>query len=172
LVAVIVSGVIGLGLTTPFVLREAEAGFGGDTRRTGQVEAAWLNSHYHGGNILFTYLGDPSVMFYLMTQYGFSDTTFITDSNGSQFDRAIAHPERSVRWIILDVANKGNRDDRLLNMLEQHSEWRQRFVLRKRFTEHLLPGGGRAYGAVEIYQKVDITSAPGALAASPPLPHS
>jgi Dolichyl-phosphate-mannose-protein mannosyltransferase len=172
LVAVVVSGVIGLGLTTPFVLREAEAGFGGDTRRTGQVEAAWLNSHYHGGNILFTYLGDPSVMFYLMTQYGFSDTTFITDSNGSQFERAIAHPERSVRWIILDVANKGNRDDRLLNMLEQHSEWRQHFVLRKRFTAHMLQRGGRAYGAVEIYQKVDVTSAPGTLAASPALPHS
>jgi hypothetical protein len=36
----------------------------------------------------------------------------------------------------------------------------------------MLPGGGRAYGAVEIYQKVDITSAPGTLAASPALPHS
>jgi hypothetical protein len=152
LVVITISGVTGLTLTTPFVLREALAGYGGDTRLTAQSEAAWLSSHYRGGDILYSYVGDPSMMFYLLTKYNFADTTFITDANGSQFTEALAHPERRVTWIVFDP-NNGNPADLLSRTLHDRSDWRRYFVLRKSFTAHLLPGG-RGYGTTEIYERL------------------
>ena len=84
------------------VLREALHGYGGDTRQTDQVGAKWLSTHYHGGNILYTYVNDSSLMFYLLTEYGFPDRAFITDANGAQFTRALADPQRWVTWIVLN----------------------------------------------------------------------
>lgn len=87
-------------LQTPFVLREALRGYGGDTRLTGQVQAHWLATYYHGGRNLYTYVNDLSLMFCLLTQYDISDKAFITDANGAQFTAALADPEGSVRWIV------------------------------------------------------------------------
>jgi hypothetical protein len=49
LVAAIISGTTGLIGETPFVLREALYGFGGDTRLPNERAAAWLSSHYRAG---------------------------------------------------------------------------------------------------------------------------
>jgi hypothetical protein len=145
------SGVTGVKSGTPFVLREALAGYGGDTRQTGQREAAWLHGHYRGGNILFTYVGDPALMFYLLTKYGVADTAFVTDANGPQFAKALEHPERWVAWIVLNV-DKGNPGDRLWNTLGGRKDWRRYFVLRQRFISHLSAGG--RYGILELYERV------------------
>jgi hypothetical protein len=151
------SAVGGLTLTTPFILREALASTH-DLRRT-QSYAGWLSAHYHGGAILFTYVGDPTSMFYLLTKYKFPDRAFITDANGVQFTRALAHPQRWVNWIIVN-ADKNNPEDRLWRALHRNNAWRQYFVLRQ---------GGN--GGIELYERTGSTSAAAVLAQpkSPPL---
>lgn len=140
------SAVGGVALTTPFVLREALASEH-DVHLT-ESDAAWLSAHYEGGPILFTYVGDPSPMFYLITKHNFSDTTFVTDANGQQFARAVARPERWVNWIILN-ADKGNAEDHLKNALLRHPAWKRYFALRR-------GGNGRA----EFFERLGATNGP------------
>jgi hypothetical protein len=109
-----------------------------------------MSSHYRGGNILFTYVGDPSLMFYLLTQHGLSDTAFITDANGPQFANALQHPEQSVTWIVMNAADAAP-EDRLWKALHARMDWRRHFVLRRRFIAHLMTGHG--YGTTEIYER-------------------
>jgi hypothetical protein len=136
----------GVALTTPFVLREALPSTR-DIHRT-EGDAAWLSAHYDGGPILFTYVGDPSPMFYLITRHNFSDTAFVTDANGKQFARAVAHPERWVNWIILN-ADKDNAEDLLKGGLLRRSDWRRYFVLRR---------GGN--GRPEYFERIGASSGP------------
>ena len=150
LAVILASSIVGSTLQTPFVLREALAGYGGDTRQTAQVEAQWFSSHYHGGNILYSYVDDSSMMFYLLTQYHFSDRAFITDAEGSQFVEALANPAHGVTWIVLND-DAGNNADLISAALRSSKEWRRYFVLRKSFVAHRSTGGG--YGAVEIFEK-------------------
>jgi Dolichyl-phosphate-mannose-protein mannosyltransferase len=132
------------------VLREALYGFGGDTRQTDQVGAKWLSTHYHGGNILYTYVRDPSLMFYLLTDYGFPDRAFITDANGAQFTRALGDPQRWVTWIVL---NNGldNGQDPLWGALHRQSAWRRYFVLRETFPWHHSAAGYN--GTVQLFER-------------------
>jgi hypothetical protein len=132
------------------VLREALYGLGGDTRQTDQVGAKWLSTHYHGGNILYTYVRDPSLMFYLLTDYGFPDRAFITDANGAQFTRALGDPQRWVTWIVL---NNGldNSQDPLWGALHRQSAWRRYFVLRETFPWHHSAAGYN--GTVQLFER-------------------
>jgi hypothetical protein len=161
LVAVTIAGVTGLILSTPFVLREAVAGYGGDTRRSGQSEAEWLSSQYRGGDVLYTYGGEAYVMFYLLTEHKFADGSFITAANGAQFARAEAHPERWVTWIITNVETGKPQEpqDPLWKSFYDRSDWRRYFVLRRRFTTHVLPRGG-AYGTTEFYERIGPSKGP------------
>jgi hypothetical protein len=149
LALVFLSSIFGSVLYTPFVLREATTGYGGDTRLTGQVEARWFHSQYHGGNILYTYVNDPSMMFYLLTKYNFADRVFITDAEGTQFTAALAHPAHWVTWIVLNSGNHSG--DILWNTLHKNNGWRRCFVLRKSFATHRSIIGG--YGRVEIFER-------------------
>lgn len=135
---------------TSLVLREALRGDGGDTRQTDQVDARWLSTHYHGGNILYTYVNDPSLMFYLLTKYGFPDRAFITDANGAQFTRAVAEPQRWVTWIVI---NNGldNSQDPLWGALHRQSAWRRDFVLRETFPWHHSTAGYN--GTVQLFER-------------------
>jgi len=145
LAVIIFSGVIGLFAQTPFVLREALYGYAGDTTKTGQAEAQWFNSHYHGGNVLKSYVPDPSFMFYLLTKYHFPDHVFVTDANGAQFTKALARPQNWVTWI---VVNSGSDDQDLVwTPLHRRQDWRHYFVLRKTFPAN------SSYGIVEIFEK-------------------
>jgi dolichyl-phosphate-mannose-protein mannosyltransferase len=132
------------------VLREALYGFGGDTRQTDQAGAKWLSTLYHGGNILYTYVRDPSLMFYLLTEYGFPDRAFITDANGAQFTRALGDPQRWVTWIVL---NNGldNSQDPLWGALHRQSAWRRYFVLRETFPWHHSTAGYN--GTVQLFER-------------------
>lgn len=150
LTVITASSITSHALETPFVLREAVYGYGGDTRQTSLIQAQWLSSHYRGGNILCTYVNDPSLMFYLLAKHDFADHTFITDANGPQFAAALAHPERSVRWIIMN-ADARNPEDRLSTTLHHRKDWRRYFVLRETFAAHRL--GNRSYGATQVYER-------------------
>lgn len=135
---------------TSLVLREALHGYGGDTRQTDQVSAQWLSTHYHGGNILYTYVNDPSLMFFLLTEYGFPDRAFITDANGAQFTRAVAEPQRWVTWIVINNG-LGNSQDPLWRALHRNSAWRRYFVLRGTFPWHHSTAGYN--GTVQLYER-------------------
>jgi hypothetical protein len=152
LALILTSSIIGSALQTPFVLREALVGYGGDSRQTGQAEAQWFRSHYHGGNILFSFANDPSVMFYLLTEYHFSERDFITDTEGSQFTEALAHPASRVTWIIMSPGTgTGSNEDLVWAALHNSNEWRRYFVLRKSFVAHRSVGGSS--GTLEIFEK-------------------
>jgi hypothetical protein len=150
LAVIIFSGVMGSFVQTPFVLREAVYGYGGDTRQTGEAEAQWFNSHFHGGNVLYSYVPDPSFMFYLLTKYHFPDRVFVTDANGAQFTEALARPQDRVTWIVVS-SGSGNDTDLIWTSLRRRQDWRHYFVLRKKFPAHHSVLG--TYGIVEIFEK-------------------
>ena len=150
LASIIFPSVTGSFAQTPFVLREALSGYGGDTRQTGQAEAQWFSLHYHGGNVLYSYVPDPSFMFYLLTKYGFPDHVFITDANGAQFTRALARPQDSVTWIVVSSGSSGSAD-LIWTALHRREDWRHYFVLRKTLPAHR--SGQGTYGIVQIFEK-------------------
>jgi Dolichyl-phosphate-mannose-protein mannosyltransferase len=152
LAAILVCSLVGPALQTPFVLREALSGYGGDTRLTGLAEANWFHAHYHGGNILYTYVNDSSMMFYLLTKYHFSDRAFITDAENFHpplFRAALANPERWVSWIVM--YDDKNTEDLVWYTLHKHTGWRRYFVLRKSFVAYTVPGAG--FGRVQLFER-------------------
>ena len=94
---------------------------------------------------MYSYVPDPSFMFYLLTKYHFSDHVFVTDANGVQFTEALGRPQDWVTWI---VVNAGSTDRNLIwTSLRRRQDWRRYFILRKTFpTNH-------SYGILEIFEK-------------------
>jgi hypothetical protein len=88
---------------TPFIRQEPVQDARGVSSK---VVADWLVNNYHGGNILINYLTDAPVMFYMMQHI--PDDNFITDANGWQYTHALAYPQLSVTWIVLEN-NGGNQ---------------------------------------------------------------
>lgn len=150
LAAVLAISVMSWAGGKPLVLREALDGYGGDTRQTDQADAQWFRANYHGGNILYTYVNDPSLMFYLLTEYGLPDRAFITDANGAQFTRALADPQRWVTWIVINNG-VGSGQDPLWGALQQQSTWRHYFSLRKTFPWHHSAAGYN--GTVQLFER-------------------
>jgi hypothetical protein len=139
-VAIIVSSVIVM-LQKPIVLREAEYGpAGAPSGRSGVVYADWLGAHYHGGNILITYVNSPSMMFYMLTKDRFPDDSLITDANGPQFTDALAVPQNWATWIVMD-SDSSNGVSEIWTTLHRHTGWRKYFFLRK------------AFGSMQIYER-------------------
>lgn len=134
LAVIIMSSIIG-SLQTPFVLREALYGAqGAGSGQAGRIEANWFSSHYRGGNVLITYVDSPSAsgIFYLLTKHHFPDGAFITDTNGSQFASALAHPEDWVTWIVMN-SDASNGKSQIWMTLHGRQDWRRYFILRKTF---------------------------------------
>lgn len=134
--------VVNVTSATPYVLREALHGSGSDGRINGQVEARWFASHYHGGVILTSYHSDPSMMYYLMTEYGIPDQEFITDANNWQFDAALAHPQSTATWIIMDTEDTQTPYDLVWTSLGPRHDWQSSFTLRQSF------------GTIQVYEHV------------------
>jgi hypothetical protein len=142
LAVIIMSSIIG-SRQTPFVLREALYGpQGTGSGQAGQIEANWFSSHYRGGNVLITYVDSPSaaMIFYLLTEHRLPDRAFITDTNGSQFAGALAHPEHWVTWIVMN-SDASNGKSMIWTTLHGREDLRRYFILRKTF------------GTTEIYQR-------------------
>jgi Dolichyl-phosphate-mannose-protein mannosyltransferase len=139
---IVTSSVMGM-LQTPLALREALYGPAGvSSARGGQADADWFSSHYHGGNVLITYVNSPSasMMFYLLTKDRFPDDSFITDANGPQFQGALAAPEKQVTWIVMN-SDASNGVSAVWTALHRHTGWQKYFILRKTF------------GATQIYER-------------------
>ena len=139
LVAITLSGVLGSVGQTPYVLQEALYGAGSGGRTTGQVEAQWFSSQYHGGNILITYVNDSAMMYFMLTKYQIPDRALITDANGAQFTDALEDPPDHVTWIVVD-SDASNGESEIWTSLHNREDWRDHFTLRKSF------------GTMEIYE--------------------
>jgi hypothetical protein len=154
LAGVALTVIVGSGITgtirTPFVLREALYGSqGAGTEVGGRENANWLSSHYHGGNILITYVNSPSMIFYLLTAHRLPDHALITDANGPQFAGALADPQRWVTWIVMD-SDASNGMSQIWTTLHGQQGWRRYFVLL------------RTAGTTQIYeQRAALADGPG-----------
>lgn len=129
IIAVVPLGVIAwfaimnLTVQTPFALLEPLTTARG---LTAKVEADWLTRHYHGGNILISYIPSAPSMFYMMQRI--PDLNFITDANGAQFRHALKYPQLSVRWVVMDQNDASNR---IWMALHGRPVLKHYFVLRK-----------------------------------------
>lgn len=122
----------------PFALREPLATQHGITAK---MEADWLINHYHGGNVLISYIPSAPAMFYMMQRI--PDLNFITDANGAQFRFALSHPQLSVRWVVMEQNDSSNR---IWTGLHNRQVLKRYFVLRGQlgttmFYERIRPQG-------------------------------
>jgi len=156
LALIVASGVIGW-VQTPFVEREALYGpSGASTEVAGKRDANWFAPRYHGGSILITYVNSQTMMFYLLTTHHLSDRAFVTDASGPLFARALAHPERWVRWIVVD-SDATNGASPIWIALHRHTAWQPYFVLRATFgTTQIYE---RASGATPLGAETSLASA-------------
>ncbi len=126
--AILASGIIST-IGTPFVLREALYGTAGaETGVGGKEDANWLSSHYHGGNILITYVNSQAMIFCLLTAHRLPDDALITDANGPQFADALSEPQRWVTWIVMN-SDAENGKSQIWTALAGRQDWRRYFVL-------------------------------------------
>jgi hypothetical protein len=134
--AILAFFVINATIEIPMALREPASG------STAQHAAAqWLLTHYHGGNVLITYIPDAPMVYSLLR--GLPDQTLImpdqaliTDADSSEFTAALAHPENWVKWIVLD--DDKNPQDAIWFTLHNRHDWQRYFALRQSFgTTHI-----------------------------------
>jgi 4-amino-4-deoxy-L-arabinose transferase-like glycosyltransferase len=95
--------------------------------------ATYIHDHYHGGEILVSYSPFAPQIFLA----NLPDHDFITDSDGSTFRYALAHPA-SVEWIVIDT-DSGNPD---LVRAGLAPGWQALFTLRA------------TIGGADIYQRI------------------
>lgn len=121
---VVILGGLNPALGTPYALQDPINGVTSQGRTLPPQEGQWLASAYQGGNVLIA--GGPfeAAIFYS----GLPGHAFITDGNGAEFQAALAHPETSVTWIVMNP-NGGNYDPVWVS-LHQRQDWRAYFVLR------------------------------------------
>lgn len=108
---------------TPFAEREPLAASHGTTPK---LVAQWFAYQYRGGNVLISYIPNAPEMFYMM-QY-IPDRNFITDSNGPQFMYVLKHPQRSVKWVVME---ENDNDNKIWVTLHKRKALQKYFVLRK-----------------------------------------
>lgn len=129
LLAVMAFGIIiwfaALNMTSlvPFAIREPLATQHG---MTAKVQADWFTGHYHGGNVLISYIPSAPAMFYMMQRI--PDRNFITDANGAQFRHALNYPQLAATWVVMDQNDSGNR---IWMVLHNREVLKRYFVLRK-----------------------------------------
>jgi hypothetical protein len=131
------TSVVGSTLETPFVLREALHGPQSAGAHSAETAAKWLASHYRGGEILIAYVNDSGIIFYLMTKHKVPDSAFVTDTNGSQFTHALAYPEDSVKWVVMNSQAFTYRSPIWVS-LHNRKDWRPYFIFRKKVGTSLI----------------------------------
>jgi dolichyl-phosphate-mannose-protein mannosyltransferase len=139
-------------LGTPYALQDPLVG-ANSAWHTATIKAAphWLTSHYHGGLVLISDGPYIPIGFYS----NLSDHDFITSANGKQYRQALAHPQDSVNWIVIDTSTYLGVDPVWVN-LSTRQDWRQYFILRQTF------------GTTQIYER---SGQPYSSASPPPATH-
>jgi hypothetical protein len=122
-VLVVVFSGLNPGLGTPYALQDPLHGLTAQGRVLAPQEGHWLASHFHGGNILISTGPSEPTIFYS----ALPGSDFVTDGNGVEFQAALAHPEASVTWIVMNP-NSGNYDPVWAN-LHNRQDWRPYFAL-------------------------------------------
>jgi len=108
----------------PYALEDPLHGAVSAQSLTRQQEADWLAAHYQGGSILISNRPTDAMVF----AAGVPDQAFVSESNKPDFYIALAHPETSVTWIVLD--STGAFHDPVYANLSTRQDWRQYFTLR------------------------------------------
>jgi Dolichyl-phosphate-mannose-protein mannosyltransferase len=141
---VAVFGVVDSALETPFALREVVSPKSATIIPREQMAAQWFLTQYRGGNVLISYIPDAPMAYFMMRDV--PDRALITDSTGWQFDAALAYPQDSVKWIILDEDQ--TTQDRVWLALHNRQDWRRYFVLRK------VIDPGKYFWRTEFYERI------------------
>jgi hypothetical protein len=128
---------------TPLALREAQHDPLFESKADEQ-QAQWLSSNFKGGRVLIEYVNSASLMWYMLTKHDFPDRAFITDANGSQFNEALARPESTVTWIVMN-SDERTLTSRIYATFHTSTRWRKYFVRRKSFRT--------PYGTTEFYER-------------------
>jgi hypothetical protein len=125
LAIVLIFGGLNPALGTPYALQDPLNGVTALVRIQAPQQGKWLASAYRGGTVLIS--GGPfePAIFYS----GLPGQVFITDGNGAEFQAALAHPENTVTWIVMNPT--GGNFDPVWTSLHQRQDWRAYFVLRK-----------------------------------------
>jgi Dolichyl-phosphate-mannose-protein mannosyltransferase len=120
-------------LGTPYALR-------GPLHDAGRIadmdEGKWLALHYQGGTVLMSEGPFSPMTFYS----NLPDRAFLTEANGAEFRTAVAHPETSVTWIVMDSDSVNY--DAVWAGLGNRQDWHQYFVL------------VQVTGTTQIYQRI------------------
>lgn len=136
---------------TPYALQDPLHGMNAGSRAVAMTEGAWIASHCHGGPTLISEGGFEVTLFYSRLPL----TDFITDTNGTEYQQAIAYPQSSVVCVAMDQ-HSANYDP-VWVALGNRTDWRHYFVLRATF------------GTAQIYQRI---GSPPQHASAPPQPAS
>ena len=136
LVPVLMINGFALALSTPYALQEPLHGLTAEGRIWASDEGHWLASHYHGGDILISSGGFDAAIFYS----GLPMSVFLTQSSTNEFHAALANPERSVTWIVMDTQSV--KFEPVWTALHNRQDWRKDFVLRE------------VIGTAQIYERV------------------
>jgi hypothetical protein len=102
-------------------------------------DAKWLAAHYQGGTILLSE-GSFEPMLFLSD---LPEHVFLTEANGAEFRTAVAYPEGSVTWIVMDAESANY--DAVWATLHNRQDWRQYFVL------------VRVTGTTQFYERIGST---------------
>jgi hypothetical protein len=109
-------------LAPAYVLGDPLMGANAGGRVQYEQAAHWLAAHYYGGEVLVSYSPSAPLVF----DTGLPDHDFIFDGDRSEFQEALAHPERYVTWVVIDT----RADDPVWLALGHRQDWRRHFVLR------------------------------------------
>lgn len=105
----------------PYVLQDPFYGVAAEGSLVASKEGAWLAQHYTGGEILISYNPDAAVVF----QSNLPDSAFLTDSDGTIYQAALATPQSHVQYIVLATAT-GNP---IWDALHTRSDWQKYYRL-------------------------------------------
>lgn len=130
LMAVLFSGLNPL-LGLPYALREPVSLVRGkgpqavSSRRATELQARWLEQHYHGGTVLIGSAPFTTLVF----DSGLPDRAFLDENTPVAFNQAVLAPEYHATWIVMNAQNFGIYDA-VLAALGKRTDWQRYYVLR------------------------------------------
>jgi hypothetical protein len=134
LLLIVLFGVGGTLLATPYALQDPLHGVNAQGRAASIEQSAWISAHIHSGNVLISYGSFAPVIFLSKLP----EQRLVTDSDGPAFRAALADPAAHVQWIVMD-ANSAEYDP-VWQALSARQDWTQDFTLQQRIGSVLIYG--------------------------------